>query len=74
MVSDYANTLLLRVAAVCLKEKRTLILASREAPFGTIPLRNRNKAANPDGTNIPPMLTFYKNPHRLGGQIMGKTR
>lgn len=69
IVHGYAENLLLRVADVCLKEGRRVVLVPREMPLGKIHLRNLVLAADAGCTIIPPMLTFYNAPLDLNDQI-----
>lgn len=65
IVSGYSDNLLLRAADVCLKERRTLVLAAREAPLSTIHLRNLCEASRLGAVILPPMLTYYNRPQSL---------
>ncbi len=55
------NNLLTRVAAVCLKEKRLLILGIREMPLSSILLHNMEKLANNGVCIAPPIAGYYGN-------------
>lgn len=65
IVHGYSENLLLRAADVCLKEKRTLVLVTREMPLSSLHLENMLKAAQLGATILPPMLTFYHHPRTL---------
>lgn len=65
IVSGYSDNLLLRAADVCLKERRKLVLAAREAPLSTIHLRNLYEASRLGAVILPPMLTYYNGPRSL---------
>ena len=69
IVLGYADNLLLRVADVCLKESRKVVIVPREMPLGRIHLRNLSQAADLGCTIIPPMLTFYNHPQTIQDQI-----
>jgi flavin prenyltransferase len=69
VVSGYTDNLLLRSADVCLKEKRRVILVTREMPLSSIHLRNLAQAANDGCTIIPPMMTFYNRPSTIQDMI-----
>lgn len=69
IVSGYTNNLLLRSAAVCLKERRRVILVPRELPLSSIRLSNLSKAAQHGCVILPPMLTFYHNPTSIQDMI-----
>lgn len=63
IVSGYSDNLLLRVADVTIKEKRKLVLSTRESPLSTIHLRNMYELSNMrDVYIVPPMLTYYHLP------------
>lgn len=71
----YADNLLLRVADVTLKEKRTLIIAPRETPLNLIHLENMVKLAKMGVLIIPAMPAFYYNPQTIDdiiNHIVGK--
>ena len=51
-----------RAAAVCLKERRPLILCVRETPFNRIHLRNMTLAAEAGATIFPIIPAFYFHP------------
>ncbi|MBN2964594.1 UbiX family flavin prenyltransferase [Sulfurospirillum sp. T05] len=60
-----ADTLLTRTASVMLKEKRPLVLAPREMPFGTIALENMHKLSALGVVIAPPVLGYYAKPESL---------
>lgn len=62
IVSGYSDSLLLRAADVCLKERRKLVLCARESPLSTVHLRNLYEASRLGAVVIPPMLTYYNHP------------
>lgn len=57
--SGYSDNLLLRAADVTLKERRKLVLVAREAPLGTIHLRNLCELSQMGAVILPPMLNYY---------------
>lgn len=66
MAAGFADNLLLRAADVCIKEKRSLVLAARETPLSPIHLRNlQTLAALPNVWIMPPMMTWYMNPKSI---------
>ena len=65
VVSGYSDNLLLRAADVCLKERRKLVLCAREAPLGTVHLRNLYEASQLGAVILPPMLAYYNHPQSL---------
>ncbi len=71
----YTDNLLLRVADVTLKEKRTLIIVPRETPLNLIHLENMIRLAKMGAFIIPAMPAFYHNPQTLDdivNHIVGK--
>lgn len=75
IVHGYSDNLLLRAADVCLKERRKLILVTREMPLSAIHLENMLKATQYGAMIMPPMLTFYNAPHTvedLVNHLVGK--
>ena len=65
VVSGYSDNLLLRAADVCMKERRKLVLAAREAPLSTVHLRNLYEASQLGAVILPPVLTYYSHPATL---------
>jgi polyprenyl P-hydroxybenzoate/phenylacrylic acid decarboxylase-like protein len=61
----YADTLLLRAADVCLKERRILVLAARETPLHAGHLANMRRLALMGARIMPLMLRFYARPRTL---------
>ncbi|NLC28791.1 MAG: UbiX family flavin prenyltransferase [Campylobacteraceae bacterium] len=59
------DTLLTRTASVMLKEHRTLLLAPREMPFGTIALENMHKLSTLGVIIAPPIPGYYAKPNSL---------
>ena len=62
IVSGYSDNLLLRAADVCLKERRRLVLAAREAPLSTVHLRNLYEASKLGAVILPPVPAYYRRP------------
>ncbi len=69
IATGYAENLLIRAVDVCLKENRKVILVPREMPFGKLHIRNMKEASDLGCMIIPPILTFYNNPHTIEEQI-----
>jgi len=75
IASGYSDNLLLRAADVTLKERRPLILVTRECPFGTIHLRNMLELSGMGATILPPVLSYYNHPETIqdcARHIVGK--
>lgn len=65
IISGYSDNLLLRAADVTLKERRKLVLVTRECPLGTIHLRNMYEASQLGAVILPPVLSYYNHPASL---------
>lgn len=65
IVTGVTSTLLTRAADVCLKERRTLVLAVRETPLHLGHLRSLAAAAEMGAVIAPPVPAFYTNPESL---------
>jgi 4-hydroxy-3-polyprenylbenzoate decarboxylase len=61
----YGDSLIHRAADVVLKERRTLLLAVREAPLSAIHLENMLKLSRMGAVILPPVPAFYNNPRSL---------
>lgn len=60
-----ADNLVTRAAAVCLKERRKLIVVPRETPLGTVQLENLLKLAQAGAVVLPAMPGFYHRPREV---------
>ncbi|HUW41178.1 MAG TPA: UbiX family flavin prenyltransferase [Rectinemataceae bacterium] len=60
-----ASSLIGRAADVTLKEGRPLVLVPREAPLGTIHLRNLLSLSRMGVRIVPPVMAFYHHPQTL---------
>lgn len=66
VVTGYCDSLLLRAADVCMKERRKLVLVPRECPFSTLHLRNLATASELGAVVIPPVPAYYNHPVTIG--------
>lgn len=62
IAAGFADDLLHRAADVVMKERRRLVLVTRETPFSTIHLENMLKLARVGAVILPPMPAFYNHP------------
>lgn len=63
--SGYSDNLLLRAADVTLKERRRLVLVTRECPLNAIHLRNMLELCRMGADILPPMLAYYNHPKTI---------
>lgn len=72
----YSDTLMIRSADVCIKDKRKLVILPRETPLSSIHLENMLKLSNLGVTIMPPTPGFYNHPQDLSDiveSIVGRT-
>ena len=63
------DNLITRVADVCLKEQRKLIVVPRETPINTTHLKNLLELSQKNVTILPAMPAFYQKPNELNDLI-----
>ena len=76
IANSYADDLLTRAADVALKERRTLVLLTRETPLHAGHLRNMLRVAEMGGVILPPVPAFYHRPRSIEDIVdhaVGKT-
>jgi flavin prenyltransferase len=64
-----ADNLLTRAADVMLKERKKLVLLTRETPLSTIHLENMLELSRMGVVILPPMPAFYNNPRDLDDMV-----
>ena len=69
IAAGQAETLLLRSAYVCLKQRRPLILVHREIPLTSIDLENMLKITQAGGIICPASPAFYNEPETINNLV-----
>ncbi len=64
-----SDSLLIRAADVCLKERRRVVLVTRETPLSLIHLRNMVTVTEAGATVLPPVTAFYHQPKTIDDLI-----
>ena len=75
VAAGICDNLLLRAAAVMLKEQRKLIIAPREMPFSPLSIKHMNELSGLGVMFAPPMIAHYSKPKSLNDAenfIIGK--
>ncbi|MDI6917085.1 MAG: UbiX family flavin prenyltransferase [Thermoplasmatales archaeon] len=65
IASGISDSLITRTAAVCMKEKRKLVLVPRETPISTIHLQNMAKLSENNVIILPAAPGFYPKPKNV---------
>ena len=70
IAAGISSDLIARAADVMLKERRPLVLVPREAPFGTLHLRNMTSLSECGAVIVPACPSFYSHPEDIEALCM----
>ena len=69
IATGVTSSLLSRAADVCLKERRRLVLMTRETPLTSIHIDNMQRVTQAGGIIYPPVPAYYQRPESLDAMV-----